>query len=95
METLYFPFNKTLSLIFKFNDFQQRTLILFFFSPTAKPVHKRPCFIKPPSDVRGYEGDTLALEAEVDGQPTPEIVWSLDGEEVANGECSYTNSIAQ
>jgi len=61
----------------------------------AKPSYKRPCFITPPKDVRGYEGDTLALETEVDGQPTPEIVWSLDGEEVADAECSYVGNIAK
>ena len=55
----------------------------------------RPKFKKSPSDVRAMEGETLTLEAEVVGVPVPEIVWSLDGEEIINGDVSYNNNVAR
>nr|CAB3264137.1 myosin light chain kinase, smooth muscle [Phallusia mammillata] len=61
----------------------------------VKPVVTRPRFLRALSDVRVTEGDTLTLEAEVDGSPTPEILWSLDGEEISNAECSFNKSIAK
>lgn len=63
---------------------------------TVKPKQKTsaPKFVRPPKDARVTEGDTVTLEAEVSGQPEPEILWSLDGEEIANGECIFRNNIA-
>nr|XP_002122169.1 myosin light chain kinase, smooth muscle isoform X2 [Ciona intestinalis] len=61
----------------------------------AKPVHIRPRFTKSPGDARVTEGDTLILEAGVEGSPLPEILWSLDGEEVSHGETSFENNVAK
>ena len=57
-------------------------------------MQTRPRFVRAPNDVRVTEGETLTLEAEVEGCPTPEIVWSLDGEEVSNAECTFVRNIA-
>ena len=54
-----------------------------------------PRFTKSPSDVRATEGETLTLEAEVEGTPTPEVVWSLDGEEISKGDASFQNNVAR
>lgn len=74
-----------------------RFKINFFIvdSFSAKRLEKQPRFKKSPSDVRTVEGETLTLEAEVEGVPTPEIVWSLDGEEILNGDVSYQNNVAR
>ena len=61
----------------------------------ARRVEVRPQFTKTPSDIRLNEGDTLTIEAEVDGIPTPEIVWSLDGEELSGIESSYRGKVAR
>ena len=61
----------------------------------VKQVKTRPHFIKSPADVRATEGETLTLEAEVEGTPSPEILWSLDGEEVTNGDATFHNNIAR
>nr|XP_039266508.1 muscle M-line assembly protein unc-89-like [Styela clava] len=61
----------------------------------TKQKQSKPKFTKPPKDVRIAEGETLTLEAEVSGMPSPEVLWSLDGEEISDGDCFYRNNIAK
>ncbi|XP_076821519.1 myosin light chain kinase, smooth muscle-like isoform X3 [Clavelina lepadiformis] len=61
----------------------------------VKRVQLRPHFTKSPSDVRATEGETVIIETEVEGVPTPEIVWSLDGEEVSGADASFINNLAK
>jgi len=61
----------------------------------AKPIDKCPRFFKSLNDVRAVEGETLKLEAGVEANPVPEIFWSLDGQEIQDAECSFTNNIAR
>ena len=55
----------------------------------------RPKFIRAPSDIRTVEGETVSIEAELEGVPTPEVVWSLDGEELSGAETSFRGNVAR
>jgi len=61
----------------------------------AKAVNKPPKFLKKLSDVRAVEGESLKLEVQVEGIPEAEIMWTIDGQEVLDADCSFVNNIAR
>jgi len=61
----------------------------------AKAVNKAPRFLKKLSDVRVTEGESLKLEVVVEGIPEAEIMWTCDGMEVPDADCSFVNNIAR
>ena len=75
----------------------KKQLINYFinFPQTAKAVNKAPRFLKKLSDVRVTEGESLKLEVVVEGIPEAEIMWTCDGMEVPDADCSFVNNIAR
>ena len=65
------------------------------FILSARKVQACPRFLRAPSNIRASEGETLTIEAEVEGAPTPEILWSLDGEEIIGGEATLHSNVAR
>ena len=69
--------------------------MIYFYYFTAKAVNKAPRFLKKLSDVRVTEGESLKLEVQVEGIPEAEIMWTCDGMEVPDADCSFVNNIAR
>ncbi len=54
-------------------------------SPAIVNIRARPTFLHGPEDIVGAPGDTVSIQCEVEGDPTPDVTWSKQGSELPEG----------